>query len=71
MAQNQEAGTTTFEILESDIDIGCNEFGFIPKQGTDPDGWDSAYARFLRKLGYKVQRWEPNGKVTVSKIATS
>lgn len=68
MAQNQNA-TTTFSIMESDIDIGCNQFGYIPKRGTDPDGWDLAYTRFLCKLGYKVEKWDCMGVVTVSKVA--
>lgn len=68
MVQNQNT-TTTFSIMESDIDIGCDQFGYIPKRGTDPDGWDLAYTRFLCKLGYKVEKWDRMGVVTVSKVA--
>lgn len=38
------------ELLFSDVDMGCEEFGFIPRpKRTDPDDQDSAYAKHVRQ----------------------
>lgn len=37
------------EILFSDISLGTEEYGFIPRSGYGPDVEDMAYQRHLRK----------------------
>jgi hypothetical protein len=51
----------TIELLISDLDIGCDELGWMPRnlkwtvggmlatRGYDPDDEDAAYARFVKK----------------------
>ena len=44
-----------YELEFSDIDFGCKELGWIPREvGEDPDDEDLAYKSFLKKKGIRA-----------------
>ena len=39
----------------SDLQMGCEEYGFIDREGRDPDDEDSHYQRYLKEKGVKAR----------------